>query len=375
MRPWLRRSLLGGAIAVVVLAATTALVMQQPQFGGRLSGERLTRAQANPHFHDGVFANPLPPAGYTFADTRELLQGQLFGKEVREPPAPIPVVKVDPLALSAPPSANGLRTFWIGHATVYVEIDGIRLLVDPIFSEYASPFNIGPKRLHPTPITIDELPPIDAVLITHDHYDHLDMASVQQLARKGAMLFVPLGIGAHLEVWGIPKAQIHEFEWWQSQPLRGVSIVSTPSRHYSGRRLADQNATLWTSWSVIGPHHRVYFSGDTGYSDHFRTIGDRLGPFDLAFIKIGAYGPTQPWIDIHMSAEDAVRASLDVRARRMFPVHWGTFNLAFHDWDEPIKRASAAAKKSKVDLLTPKVGDVIDADKPFASEAWWEKVR
>jgi L-ascorbate metabolism protein UlaG (beta-lactamase superfamily) len=370
-----RRWWVGAAVAVLALAATAAFVLSLPQFGARLAGERLARAQANPLYRDGKFANPLPPAGYRAVDVWNLVNGQFFGDEVRVPAAAIPVVAVAPDALKSVMPAPGLRAFWIGHASVFIEIDGLRMLVDPIFSDYASPFDIGPRRFHPPPIGLAELPAVDAVLITHDHYDHLDMRTIQHLASRGSTFFVPLGIGAHLQAWGVPAAQLREMEWWQEQTLRGVRIVSTPSRHYSGRGLTDKNATLWGSWSVVGARHRFYVSGDTGYSDHFRSIGERLGPFDLSFVKIGAYGPGAPWLDIHMSAEDAVRAHRDVRARRMFPVHWGTFNLAFHAWDEPIERALAAARAGQVELLTPRVGEMVNADQAFASSAWWRALR
>jgi L-ascorbate metabolism protein UlaG (beta-lactamase superfamily) len=254
-------------------------------------------------------------------------------------------------------------------------MDGLRLLLDPVFAERVSPLPIGPRRFHPPPLALADLPPFDAVLITHDHYDHLDMRTIQHLARRGAAFFVPLGIGAHLQAWGVPDAQVHEMEWWQERSVRGVRIVSTPSRHYSGRGLTDQRATLWTSWSVIGPAHRFYVSGDTGYSEHFAAIAERYGPVDLSVVKIGAYGPGAPWLDIHMSAEDAVKAHRDLRARRMFPVHWGTFNLAFHAWDEPIRRAVAAARANGVDVLTPRIGEMVDADRAFAFNPWWEAVR
>jgi L-ascorbate metabolism protein UlaG (beta-lactamase superfamily) len=369
------RILLATAAALfVALVAGAMLVLSLPQFGGELAGARLARARANPQYRDGAFVNPLPPAGYRMVDVWNLLKGQFFGSEVRVPPAPIPVVAVDPALKNTPP-APGLRAFWIGHASVYVEMEGIRFLIDPMFSDYASPIDVGPKRFFPPPIALGDLPPIDAVLITHDHYDHLDMRTIEVLARAGARFFVPLGIGAHLERWGVAPDRMRELEWWQEESLGAVRIVSTPARHYSGRRLGDRNATLWTSWSVIGARHRFYVSGDTGYSDHFRTIGTRLGPFDLSFIKIGAYGPGAPWLDIHMSAEDAVRAHRDVGARWLFPVHWGTFNLAFHEWDEPIKRTLAAASTAKVDVVTPRVGEFVDAEKDFVSTAWWEAVR
>jgi L-ascorbate metabolism protein UlaG (beta-lactamase superfamily) len=377
-RRWLRRLSIGAgviALLAVVGAGVASWVLTLPPFGAELSGERLARARANPLYGDGAFANPPPPApARTSGDALRMLGNQLGGDEVRVPPSTLPVVAVDAKALQSTPPSPGLRAFWIGHASVYVELDGVRLLVDPVFSEYASPFDLGPRRFHRPPIALADLPPIDAVLITHDHYDHLDMTAAQELARRGAAFHVPLGIGAHLERWGVPAARIREYEWWQEQALRGVRIVSTPTRHYSGRGL-NRNGTLWTSWSVIGARHRFYVSGDTGYADHFRAIGEKLGPFDLSFVKVGAYGPGAGWADIHMSAEDAVRAHRDVRARRMVPVHWATFNLAFHAWDEPIRRTLAAAQEHKAEVLTPRIGEMMDADRPFSSTAWWEQVK
>jgi L-ascorbate metabolism protein UlaG (beta-lactamase superfamily) len=282
---------------------------------------------------------------------------------------------VDKTALQATPPAAGLRAFWIGHASTYVEIDGLRLLLDPVFGERVSPLPVGPGRFHAPPIALADLPRIDAVLISHDHYDHLDMDTVRHLAQRGSRFLVPLGIGAHLERWGVPPAQIEELEWWQERSLGNVRIVCTPTRHYSGRGLGNRSTTLWSSWSVIGPQHRFFYSGDTGYGKLFQEIGTRFGPFDMAFVKIGAYGPGAAWTDIHMTPEQAVQVNRDVRARRMFPVHWSTFNLAYHDWDEPIRRTVAEAARVGVDLVTPRVGEVVDADRPFQSTRWWEAVR
>jgi L-ascorbate metabolism protein UlaG (beta-lactamase superfamily) len=373
-RRW-RRLLLLALALTAVLVVVARLVLSQPQFGAPLSSEQRQRAHANPHYHEPGFVNDVPPAAYRFADIWIMLREQFFGTQTRVPPAPLPVLAVDRQALAAPPASGSLRALWIGHASVYIEIDGLRMLVDPIFSDYASPFAIGPRRFQAPAVSIADLPAIDAVLITHDHYDHLDMRSVQQLASRGTTFVVPLGIGAHLAAWGVSAAQIHELEWWQEHGIGGVRVISTPARHYSGRSLSDARGTLWTSWAVIGPRHRFYVSGDTGYSEHFRAIGARFGPFDMSFMKIGAYGPGAPWLDIHMSVDDAVRANVDVGARRMFPVHWGTFNLAFHDWDEPIKRAVIAAQAADVELLTPRLGEFVDADQAFPFNPWWETVR
>jgi L-ascorbate metabolism protein UlaG (beta-lactamase superfamily) len=374
MSPRARRWWIGSALLLVLLGVAAFGVLSLPPFGGKANGSRLDRMRANPQFEDGRFVNVERPAPYTFDVVRALLVGQFSGDELREPPAPMPVVAVDPASLAAPPKP-GLRAFWIGHASVYAEVDGVRVLIDPVFSDYASPFAVGPKRFHPPPIALTDLPRIDAVVISHDHYDHLDMATVRHLAARGTLFFVPLGIGAHLERWQVPAPQIRELEWWQEGSIGGVRFVCTPTRHYSGRGLTDSRSTLWSSWSVVGPQHRFFYSGDTGYSKHFAEIGARLGPFDLSFIKVGAYGPGQPWIDIHMTPEDAVRAHGEVGGKRLFPVHWGTFNLAFHAWDEPIRRTVKAAAARGVDLVTPRLGQMVDAERPFSADPWWESVR
>ena len=372
---WVARSIVVLVLVAAALATAAWAVLSLPQFGAPMAGARLERARANPQYREGRFVNLEPEAPSTTSLVDYTVR-QFSGDEVRVPPKALPVLAVDKAALASAPPAAGLRAFWIGHASTYVELDGQRLLIDPVFAERVSPLPVGPRRFHPAPIALADLPKIDAVLISHDHYDHLEMDTVRHLASRGSRFFVPLGSGAHLERWGVPASQVEELEWWQERTLgNGVRIVCTPTRHYSGRGLDDRSSTLWSSWSVVGPRHRFFYSGDTGYGKLFQDIGARLGPFDLAFIKIGAYGPGAAWTDIHMTPESAVQVSRDVRARRMFPVHWSTFNLAYHEWDEPIRRTVAEASRAGVDLVTPRLGEWVDADREFRSTRWWEAVR
>jgi len=361
------------SLILIVIGGVVFLKSFVP-FGGKIAGERLKRVQASPRYHDGKFVNTLPQPSVTAGEIWLYIREHLLEKQVRVPPSAIPISVVPPASLQTQPP-SGLRATWLGHSTVYLEIDDLRLLTDPIFSERASPFNsMGPKRFHPPPVALADLPKIDVVLISHDHPDHLDMDTVKYLSSKGAHFFVPLGVGAHFDRWGVPKGQVTELDWWESAKAGNLTIICTPAQHYSGRRGFDYKATLWSSWSVIGPEHKVFYSGDTGYSDHFQKIGNQLGPFDLSLIKIGLYGPGASWIYSHIDPEDAVRAHLAIKARRMLPVHWGTFNIALHDWDEPIKRAVRAAKENSVDLVTPRVGEIVTAGEPFESVSWWEGV-
>lgn len=372
MKPRRRRIALAlvtaiAALVVILLQSTEWLV----SLGGRVTGARLRRAQQSPQYRGGKFRNPEPTRMAT-GSYREMARRQFFGREQREPVGAIPVIHRTARDYATPP-ASGLRATWIGWASVLVEIDGVRVMTDPVWSERCSPSTlIGPKRFHEPPIALDELPHIDVVVISHDHYDHLDMNTVRALAQKGTHFAVPIGIGAHLERWHVPAAQIHELDWNESLALSGLTITSTRARHYSGRNPLHGNETLWTSWVVKGPRHRFFFSGDSGYSEAFAQIGAQHGPFDLTLIKIGASDPT--WSEIHMTPEEAVQTHRDLRGGVMLPVHWGTFNLAFHAWRDPVDRVVAAAAKQGVRLYVPKPGECVEAPALPAQETWWVAV-
>lgn len=360
-------------VLLSIIAAVAAVLLNSTEWlaslGGRVEGDRLERVRRSPQFADGKFRNREQTRMAT-GSYRDMARRQFFGDEQRHPVKPVPVISRTARDYVKPP-ASGLRATWIGWASVLVEIDGRVILTDPVWSERCSPSTlVGPKRFHPPPIALAELPPIDAVVISHDHYDHLDMPAIRTLAARGTRFAVPLGVGAHLERWGVAASQIHELDWNESVDVKGLSITATPARHYSGRNPRRANAMLWASWVVKGPRHRFFFSGDTGYTEQFKTIGAQHGPFDLTLIKVGASDPT--WSEIHMTPEEAVQTHLDVGGRVMLPVHWATFNLAFHPWREPADRATAAAAKAGVILIVPKPGEFVEPEGAQPSrEVWW----
>jgi L-ascorbate metabolism protein UlaG (beta-lactamase superfamily) len=326
------------------------------------------RPRRSPQYRDGRFRNA-EATKMLSGSYREMLKHQFFGREKREPAAPIPVVARTDRDYAVPP-ASGLRATWIGWSSVLLEIDGHVVMTDPVWSNRCSPSTlVGPKRFHRPPIALEELPHIDVVVISHDHYDHLDMPTVRFLGARGTQFAVPLGIGAHLRRWGIPETQIHELDWNEAIELAGITVRSTPARHYSGRQPRFNNQTLWTSWVIRGPRHRVFFSGDSGYSGAFAKIGAEQGPFDLTLIKVGASDPT--WSEIHMTPEEAVQVHRDLRGGVMLPVHWGTFNLAFHSWRDPVERAVATASASGVRIVVPEPGEFVEPSAPPAASSWW----
>lgn len=347
-------------------------------FGADPAGERLERIRRSPNFADGVFQNP---EGARTRPSGSMLEFAkiYFQKEQRALRAPVGNIPVHATTLAdlAKPPATGLRLTWMGHSSVLAEIDGRRVLFDPVWGERCSPFAFaGPKRLHPVPFPLPSLGPVDVIVISHDHYDHLDLPTIRALAGTETVFAVPLGVGAHLELWGVPADRIHELDWNESTKVNGITLTATPARHFCGRGLRNQQHTLWASWAVAGPEHRIYHSGDTGYFGGFKDIGAEHGPFDATMIQIGAY--SEFWPDIHMTPAEGVRAHLDLQGGRphgvMLPIHWGTFNLAPHPWAEPGEWSLDAGEEAGQTVATPRPGEPFEPAGAVPTDPWWRAV-
>lgn len=286
------------------------------------------------------------------------------------PAAPFAVARITPQQLAHAP--NG--TLWrLGHSTLLIKLAGGLWLTDPVLSERASPVGfIGPARFHAPPITADDLPQLAGVILSHDHYDHLDRATVLRLAGKTSLFVTPLGVGDRLISWGIAPDRVRQLDWWQSTDAGGVHLAATPAQHFSGRGLDDANATLWASWVILGDGLKLYFSGDTGYFDGFRQIGERYGPFDMSFIECGAYD--RRWPDVHMQPEQSLQAHQDLDARWMLPIHNGSFDLGLHVWTEPMERISALAAAAGVQWTMPPIGSPVDLHHPDIGGTWWREL-
>ncbi|MGY1815139.1 MBL fold metallo-hydrolase [Blastococcus sp. SYSU D00820] len=361
------------ALAAAVLAAPAAWVARAawglPTALGASRRRLRPTVAGSPHFSEGRFHNTLPTPSLDPAKLREGLVRQWHeDRHVGLPARPVPLAPA-----TFPAEAGELAVTWFGHSSALLEIDGRRVLVDPVWGERVSPSPlIGPTRLHPAPVPLADLPQVDAVLVSHDHYDHLDLPTVRELLRRQSAPFVvPLGIGVHLRGWGVPEDRIVELDWDGQTTVAGLTLTCTEARHFSGRFLT-RDTTLWSSWVVTGPRHRVFFGGDTGYTPAFAGIGARLGPFDLTLLPIGAYNDA--WKYIHMDPEEAVRAHGDLGGGLLVPVHWATFNLGFHRWAEPVERLLAAAGRSGVQVAVPRPGERIDVTAPPPLEDWWTAV-
>jgi L-ascorbate metabolism protein UlaG (beta-lactamase superfamily) len=319
---------------------------------------------------DCTFRNPPNPDLKPQRSSREIWMRILTEKKVGTvPQEPIPVRPLDRAALDRlDPAAN--HVIRLGHSSHLLKLRGKYWLIDPVFGERASPVSwAGPLRFHPSPLPLNEVPPIEGLILSHDHYDHLDVPTIEALTQRVQRYFVPLGVGARLRGMGVPAERIEELDWWQEARHGDVGLTAAPAQHFSGRTLWDRNKTLWASWAIRSGRERIFYSGDTGYFPGFKEIGDKLGPFDVALMENGAYDSY--WPAVHMSPEETVRAFQDVKARLLYLVHNSTFDLAFHPWQEPLERVAQLAGQQGLPLATPEIGEVLTLGQPRENKLWW----
>ena len=344
--------------------------------GSRPKGARLERMRGSPRWAGEGFRNlhPVMPGLRDPAAAMPTVKEFLCDAGRRVPSAPLP--SVNPLEAWRRKPRSGLRATWLGHSTVLIEIGGVRILTDPVWGPRASPLALaGPKRFQPVPVTLREMPRVDVVVVSHDHYDHLDYPTIRALAKTDVPFVTSLGVGAHLEAWGVRPERITELDWWESHELpgSGVRLTAAPSQHFSGRTFGVRNPTLWSSFVMRSADHSVFFSGDTGLTTEYENIRARLGPFDLVMLEIGAFHPA--WGDVHLGPENALKAHSLLGSGAFLPVHWATFSLAMHAWDQPAEVLLERGSKAGTRLLMPRLGQPVEPSLTDGRvEPWWRAV-
>ena len=357
------------ALFLFFLLLITLYLKFHPQFGGTIQSKDKVKYIRSKHWDGQKFVNlTMTTMDIELSTLPKLLYRQFTNTKVRSPQKPIPVQPFDAATFNS--HLHLPKFIWYGHAVLLLQLNGKNLLIDPMFGSDTTPIApVTSKRFSENTLAIiDQLPPIDAVLITHDHYDHIDYASIQKLKGKVDTYFVSLGAARHFESWGIAPTTIQEFDWWDDIEFHGIKITFTPSRHFSGRGLFDRAKVLWGGWVFQTNQHTIYWSGDGGYGEHFKLIDEKFGPFDWAFMECGQYN--EAWRQLHLFPEESVQAGIDAKGKICIPYHWGGFALAMHPWKEPVERFVMAAKEVELGICTPQIGEVVVlGDEP--SEEWW----
>lgn len=358
-------------LLVIIAAAISLFLTMHPVFGGNPSKVQKGEYSTFENYVNGKFVNQSPLSmGMSVSSIFSMLKDSFSAAKDRKPAGEIPVAEIDWIKIRSESDS----VTWFGHSAFLLSVDNKKILVDPMLGPVASPVSFaGSKRYSNNMLQlIDEMPPIDAVLITHDHYDHLDYPSIVKLKNKVGHFFVPYGVSGHLIRWGVAKENITELNWWDEIEFQGLTIAFTPSKHFSGRSFYNRDTTLWGGWVVLGQQIRFYTSGDGGYDAHFKEIGNKYGPFDITLMEGGQYDSR--WSGVHMMPEEAVQAHADVKGKNMMLIHWGAFTLAFHSWTDPIKRALIEAAKADINLLAPRIGETIPLTGKLSlpNSYWWD---
>ncbi len=357
-------------LIIILIAFAIVFINTYPNFGRKLSKAQRKKFMQSANFHNGKFVNKAANEDKMAQNMLSMLRDFIKGNPERRPKLKMPMVSVDTEVLGK----NSAHVTWLGHSSSIVELDGKVFLLDPMLGNTPSPFPImGMNKRYSGEIPFDlaSLSVVDAVILSHDHYDHLDYNTIVKLKDKVKQFFVPLGVGNHLERWGVSSDRITELDWWDTITFEGVTLAATPARHFSGRNIHDRDSTLWCSWVIMNDTHRIFFSGDGGYGTHFRDIGTKYGPFDLTLMECGQYD--ERWASIHMLPEQSVQAHVDLQGKKMIPIHWGAFTLSFHSWTDPVERAVKASQEKGVQIFTPRIGEsVLIGTADNLTSFWWK---